>query len=88
MIARLLSSTIFLALPGTAYAEPVVFDRDGVAFFVLTLAVTGSIAWWRHTRGDKLVAVAVWSAALVTALMCTRYGPSDTLRFLASVMGA
>lgn len=81
-------SSILVMMPGAAMAAPVVFDNEGVAFFVLIAIVTGSMAWWRHTKGDKLVAVAVWSTALVLGLMVTRYGPNDTLRFFTSMMGA
>jgi hypothetical protein len=65
-----------------------VFDAGGVSFFALVAVFAGSLAWWRHTAGDRLPAVTVWALMLATALMVTRYGPNDTLRFFASMMGA
>ena len=85
---RLIGSTTFFVLPGVARAEPVVFDGGGLAFFVVAAVITGSLAWWRHTAGDRLGAGAVWTVVLVTALMFTRYGPNDTMRFFAGMLGA
>lgn len=85
---RLIASATIFVLPGPAHAEPIVFDAGGVSFFVIATVITGSLAWWRHTAGDRLGAVAVWVMVLATALMMTRYGPNDTLRFFVSVLGA
>lgn len=85
---RLLCSAALFAVPGVAHAEPVVFDSEGLAFFVVAAVITGSLAWWRHNAGDRIAAVAVWTVLLATTLMLTRYGPNDTMRFFTSMLGA
>jgi len=85
---RLICSAALFAIPGVAHAEPVVFDGVGLAFFVVAAVITGSLAWWRHNAGDRISAVAVWTVLLVATLMVTRYGPNDTMRFFASMLGA